>query len=441
MSSDAREALRTLTLAFEERLARERAARLRAEAALLAAATARTATDGYSCFSIGTVRSPFTADHGGTSGAPGAAPTLRGAPRQGALAPDTRAVIELSPFLPAAALDGLAEYSHVFVFWLFNDDDAKPRGAPPAAMATCPWVVAGRPYAAKVSPPGLFGVRTGVFATRSPHRPNAIGVSLCALRGVEAGGAGSGGGSGGRILLAGVDLFDGTPVVDIKPACEYDCGACGARLEAAVPRGAVPPPPPAVQCPPWVEGPLNSPPPLRVVWAPAASEAARASVMRGRARYYAGSDAAEAGAFLRAITQVIRLDPRSVAHGRGTPTARHVTALESARAAAVAAVEDGGGGAAHEGAISGCASDSRETYKTYVLRYDCVLLRLAYRPENDPEISRALALESPAAATVAATASPAVFSELSQMPLRDAGGEVPHRHVCLVEHCEDVPTE
>ena len=411
-----RAALEALTAAFEERLARERASRLRAEAALRSAASARTAAEGYACFSIGTIRSPFTADHGRPAGATGPAPTLRGAPRQGALAPDTRAILELSRFIPAASLDGLDEFSHVFLFWLFNDDEGKPRGggaSPPAAVANCPWVIAGRPYAAKVSPPGLFGTRTGVFATRSPHRPNSVGVSLCALRGVDA--------ASGALLLSGVDLFDGTPIVDIKPACPYDCGACGASLPAAAPRGFPQPPPQAVRFPPWVESPLSSPPPIRVVWAPGATAAARASVLAGRARFYRGGCDLEADAFLRAITQVIGLDPRSFAHGRGTTAARHVTALESALATATAAVEgkereteDARGvavdGAQRQEAGAGVSSGDLShdeapppaeamlplpggVQKSYALRYDSVLLRLVYCTESDAGIPQVCAIE------------------------------------------------
>ncbi|XP_030050321.1 tRNA (adenine(37)-N6)-methyltransferase isoform X2 [Microcaecilia unicolor] len=66
---------------------------------------------------------------------------------------------------------------------------------------------------AKVQPPRLNGAKTGVFSTRSPHRPNAIGLTLAKLEKIE----------GGTIYLSGIDMIRGTPVLDIKPyILEYD---------------------------------------------------------------------------------------------------------------------------------------------------------------------------------------------------------------------------
>nr|XP_054114107.1 tRNA (adenine(37)-N6)-methyltransferase isoform X3 [Callithrix jacchus] len=66
---------------------------------------------------------------------------------------------------------------------------------------------------AKVQPPRLNGAKTGVFSTRSPHRPNAIGLTLAKLEKVE----------GGAIYLSGIDMIHGTPILDIKPyIAEYD---------------------------------------------------------------------------------------------------------------------------------------------------------------------------------------------------------------------------
>ncbi|KAM9641656.1 tRNA (adenine(37)-N6)-methyltransferase isoform 2-T2 [Trichechus inunguis] len=66
---------------------------------------------------------------------------------------------------------------------------------------------------AKVQPPRLNGAKTGVFSTRSPHRPNAIGLTLAKLEKVE----------GGAIYLSGIDMIHGTPVLDIKPyIADYD---------------------------------------------------------------------------------------------------------------------------------------------------------------------------------------------------------------------------
>jgi tRNA (Thr-GGU) A37 N-methylase len=368
------QALEALTAAFEERLERERSARLRAEAALVAVASLRNTTRGYAAFAIGDIRSPFSSDHGSRQRAGPSAPLLRGAPRQGALAPDSRATIVLSNFVHPDALDGLAEFSHVFVFFLFSDDQKTVRSASSSALADCPWVAAGRTFFAKVSPPGLRGERTGVFATRSPHRPNAIGVSLCTLRRVD---------SAARMLhLSGVDFFDGTPCIDVKPACEYDCCLCASELTIAasvsVPSLASRRP----TFPSWVDSPLHAPPPVRVAWRPAALAAARASVVRGASRFYTHGVAAEADACVRAIAQVVGLDPRSLAHGRGAAAPRHTTALESARLAAHSAtctmpsdgMESANRAVPPESAVSVPVAGSGP----YELRYDRLLLTLSF---------------------------------------------------------------
>jgi hypothetical protein len=65
----------------------------------------------------------------------------------------------------------------------------------------------------KVSPPRLEGLKVGVFATRSPHRPNPIGLSIVKLDKIEK----------STLYLSGIDLIDGTPILDIKPYLpEYD---------------------------------------------------------------------------------------------------------------------------------------------------------------------------------------------------------------------------
>lgn len=67
---------------------------------------------------------------------------------------------------------------------------------------------------AKIKPPRLDGEKVGVFASRSPHRPNPIGLTLAKLDKVD----------GNVIYLSGIDIIDGTPIVDIKPYIpDYDC--------------------------------------------------------------------------------------------------------------------------------------------------------------------------------------------------------------------------
>jgi len=115
-------------------------------------------------------------------------------PRQPRLAPAARGVLELlPPFDSADAVAGLEQVSHVWLLFLFHQAlEAQPR--------------------LRVRPPRLGGNRmVGVFATRATHRPNGIGQSVVKLDRVEP----------GRLFVSGIDLLDGTPVVDIKPYVPY----------------------------------------------------------------------------------------------------------------------------------------------------------------------------------------------------------------------------
>jgi len=122
-------------------------------------------------------------------------------PRQPQLAPAARGVLELlPPFDQGDAVAGLEQVSHVWLLFLFHQAlEDKPR--------------------LKVRPPRLGGNKSmGVFATRATHRPNGIGQSVVRLEGVEP----------GRLLLSGIDLLDGTPVLDIKPYVPYADSIVGA---------------------------------------------------------------------------------------------------------------------------------------------------------------------------------------------------------------------
>ncbi|MDG4555115.1 MAG: tRNA (N6-threonylcarbamoyladenosine(37)-N6)-methyltransferase TrmO [Candidatus Competibacter sp.] len=124
-----------------------------------------------------------------------------GIPRQPGLAPSARATLELSPpYGQAATVRGLETFSHIWLVFVFH-------GTP-----------AGR-WQPTVRPPRLGGNRRlGVFATRSTFRPNPIGLSAVRLERVAV--------VGQRVTLhlSGVDLLDGTPVLDIKPYLPYaDC--------------------------------------------------------------------------------------------------------------------------------------------------------------------------------------------------------------------------
>lgn len=115
-------------------------------------------------------------------------------PRQPQLAPAARGVLELvAPFNSGEAVQGLEQVSHVWLLFLFHQAlEDKPR--------------------LKVRPPRLGGNQSvGVFSTRATHRPNGIGQSVVKLERVSA----------ERLWLSGIDLLDGTPVLDIKPYVPY----------------------------------------------------------------------------------------------------------------------------------------------------------------------------------------------------------------------------
>ena len=120
-------------------------------------------------------------------------PTKFGLPRQSGLAPSLRSKIVFEPaFRIPEALRGLDGFSHIWLIWGFSESEC---------------------WSPTVRPPRLGGnVRMGVFATRSPFRPNPIGLSSVRLEGIETDGE-----NGLVLIVAGADLMDGTPIYDIKP--------------------------------------------------------------------------------------------------------------------------------------------------------------------------------------------------------------------------------
>ncbi len=142
-----------------------------------------------------------------------------GIPRQPGLVPEARAVLELfAPYARPEALVGLESFSHIWVVFVFHRH--LDRGWRPT-----------------VRPPRLGGNRRlGVFATRSGFRPNPVGISAVRLEGVRFRG------DSAELGLAGVDLLDGTPVLDIKPYLPYADALPAARggfAGQAPPRTAV----------------------------------------------------------------------------------------------------------------------------------------------------------------------------------------------------------
>ena len=133
-------------------------------------------------------------------------PEKFGIPRQSGLAGNLRARIVFEPeYRNPDALRGLEEFSHLWLIWEFS---ANRRGD--KDMASCSW----QPT---VRPPRLGGnERMGVFATRSPFRPNPLGLSCVQIDSIETDGP-----DGPVINVLGADLMDGTPIYDIKPYVKY----------------------------------------------------------------------------------------------------------------------------------------------------------------------------------------------------------------------------
>lgn len=139
---------------------------------------------------VGIVRSPYREKFG--------------IPRQPGLV-DVESRLELLPgFDLPQMVDGLAGFSHLWLTFVFH------------ACADQGW----RP---RVRPPRLGGnARVGVYASRSPFRPNHLGLSVVELRGIDSAG-------GLSLRLGGADLLDGTPVLDIKPYVPYSDAIPNAR--------------------------------------------------------------------------------------------------------------------------------------------------------------------------------------------------------------------
>lgn len=127
-----------------------------------------------------------------------------GTPRQAGLVPDLPGTVEFCGGFKPEMLDGLEGFDYLWLIWGFS------LNKPEAAVSS------------KVRPPRLGGnEKMGVYATRSPYRPNPIGLSSVRISSVNA--------AAGRIEVLGADLVDGTPIFDIKPYLEYADSHPGVR--------------------------------------------------------------------------------------------------------------------------------------------------------------------------------------------------------------------
>lgn len=116
-----------------------------------------------------------------------------GIPRQSGIVDLPSKIVFLPEFSDNNALRGLEDFSHIWLIWGFSE-------------------VKSGEFSPTVRPPRLGGnVRMGVFATRSPYRPNPLGLSVVRLEKIGR----------GELLVSGADLMNGTPIFDIKPYLPY----------------------------------------------------------------------------------------------------------------------------------------------------------------------------------------------------------------------------
>ena len=122
-----------------------------------------------------------------------------GIPRQSGLVPQLKGTVTFEPeFRNPEAFRGLEEFSHIWLLWKFSQSKKEH-------------------WSATVKPPRLGGKRRmGVFATRSPYRPNDIGLSSVRLEKIIYDPQ-----IGPVLHISGADLMDGTPIYDIKPYIAY----------------------------------------------------------------------------------------------------------------------------------------------------------------------------------------------------------------------------
>ena len=279
-----------------------------------------------------------------------------GCPRQPAIAPSSRAWLQLRGDInPAGCTDGLAEYTHLQIIFVFHANTNMDKTATTAGGAT-----ASR-FKAKVAPPRLGGSRkVGTLATRSPHRPNPIGLSTARIAGVDP--------KSGRVLLSGVDLLDGTPVLDIKPYIpEYD----------SVPEATVPN---------WVDEPMSAAAMAAVRWA----EGARDRLQGACARTQALRVLPDAAAVAAVAEEVLAWDVRS-----NTKRKRHQQASSA---------ENGDSTDAHKIRLDGLEIHFRVLAEKVVEIIDAVAVR--GKPSARPAQSTKPA-DAPAAKGAASTAAKA----------------------------------
>ena len=197
--------------------------------------------------------------------------TRNGTPRQPQLVHAARCSLNLAGDVHASSLEGLEQYSHCWVIYLFHQNTDTHKVLTDRSRAH-----------SKIAVPRLNGKKMGVLATRSPHRPVPIGLSTAQIIRVE----------GNRLVLGGADIVDGSPVLDIKPYVPF-CDSL-----------------PTSMAPPWVAAEAEDEPLKvdKVIFTPQAKDEVAVSWrQKGRRSLYSSPEE-----FTELIRQVLSLDIRSL---------------------------------------------------------------------------------------------------------------------------------
>ncbi|KAI8855145.1 TsaA-like domain-containing protein, partial [Chytridium lagenaria] len=274
---------------------------------------------GFPALTIGFVQSPYIGK--------------RGTPRQGMLVSESRGFIQLHPEIPIDALQGLDGYSHVFVSFVFHENTNLPKmlsrstrrgGSEKQALdersksfRTAGFSSTVPQFAAKVFPPLMNGGSIGVFATRSPHHPNPFGLSLVKIESIDV--------ANRRIEISGLDMCEGTPILDLKPWNPADCPRCFHGLvnhdrpltdspfcanEALATCGGYF----NVRVPEWVTAGVTQASHLPVSFDEIAYNTLMENLRKGTLQFYKAGDEER---LERALTKILSLDIRSFHQGRG----------------------------------------------------------------------------------------------------------------------------
>eukprot|EP01024_Parvocaulis_polyphysoides_P046999 TRINITY_DN44535_c0_g1_i1.p1 TRINITY_DN44535_c0_g1~~TRINITY_DN44535_c0_g1_i1.p1 ORF type:complete len:347 (+),score=42.15 TRINITY_DN44535_c0_g1_i1:15-1055(+) len=140
-----------------------------------------------------------------------------GTPRQPSLVPLAFGTLKLHKKIPSCTLDGLSQFSHCWLIYLFHKNTNLHKNLNDV----------GYTFKSKIKVPRLQGEKLGVFSTRSPHRPNPIGLSLVKILKIDV--------ENGILVLSGLDLVNQTPIIDIKPYVPFADG----DINAFVPKWVV----------------------------------------------------------------------------------------------------------------------------------------------------------------------------------------------------------